>query len=330
MVNQALAIQTTWQDMIQQADVLVKSKFLPKAIQTKEQALAVMLKGQELDIPPWSALTGIHIIQGVPTVSPQLMLALIRRSGQLENIDIQGDERSCTVMMKRRGNNPHVETFTWQDAEKMQTKEDGQMIALTKKFNWKTMPAVMLKWRAVAACARIVFPDVIAGLYTTEEINPDVTMDSEGGITIDVPYTIQTQTNAETGEIIEPEEIPFEDESLSTEAIIAAYRDLNPDIEEQDYWYDASLSSETLEELLLDHLVDKDIVVALDTAEVIKTEKGLFYALDFRFNRSKKVILKLPVEKSDKAGKRVVFEDMLATLQKTPTGNYAATPLEQF
>ena len=56
------------------ANTLLKSKFLPTAYTTPEQVLTVMLKGAELNIPPMEALSGIHIIQGKPTVSPQLML----------------------------------------------------------------------------------------------------------------------------------------------------------------------------------------------------------------------------------------------------------------
>ncbi|MFD1732659.1 hypothetical protein ACFSC4_18815 [Deinococcus malanensis] len=53
-----------------------------------------------------AALNGITVIQGKPTVSPQLMLSLINRSGQLENLELETGTQGATVTMKRRGRSP--------------------------------------------------------------------------------------------------------------------------------------------------------------------------------------------------------------------------------
>jgi len=160
----------------------VKSGFLPDSIKTPEQALAIMTMANELQIGMWAGFNGINVIYGKPTISPQLMLALINRSGELEELAIEGDDQQCSVTMKRKGRGPQTETFTMADAARMRTKDrDGKVIPLSQKYNWQTMPAVMLKWRAVSACARVVFPDVIIGFYTPEEINPDLEVDAETG-----------------------------------------------------------------------------------------------------------------------------------------------------
>lgn len=56
----------------------------------------------------------------------------------------------------------------------MKTQEyvngEKKTISLSEKYNWKQQPQVMRKWRAVAKCARVAFPDVIAGLYTPDEL----------------------------------------------------------------------------------------------------------------------------------------------------------------
>jgi hypothetical protein len=134
----------------------------------------------------WAAFNGINVIQGKPTLSPQLMLALIRRSGQLELLDIADDGSKCTVTMKRKGDSaPHTESFSAEDAARMKTTEwvngEKKTIALAQKYNWQSMPVIMRKWRAVSACARIVFPDVIIGFYTPEEIDPDLSINFETG-----------------------------------------------------------------------------------------------------------------------------------------------------
>lgn len=163
--------KSEWATMGEMAVVLLSSGMLPSAVNTKEKAVAIMLKGRELNVTPWTALTKIHVIQGTPTVAPELMLALIKRSGLLEDMVAKTTDTEAYVMMKRRGESPHEVRFSIDDAKRM---------GLSNKENWKKQPKVMLQWRAVSACARMVFPDVVTGLYIHEEVNPDLKVDEMG------------------------------------------------------------------------------------------------------------------------------------------------------
>ena len=91
-----------WKIITDQARMLVGTNFLPQSIKTPEQAVAIILQGRELGIPTMAALGTINVIQGKPTISPQLMLALINRSGQLENFSIENDKQTnaatCTMI----------------------------------------------------------------------------------------------------------------------------------------------------------------------------------------------------------------------------------------
>jgi hypothetical protein len=172
----------------EQAQILLESGFLPKAIDTVPKAVAIAMHGAELGIPIWTALNNINVIQGKPSASPQLMLALINRSGQLEDMSIDVNDDRAIVTMKRKGRTAHIEEFSMADARQMMTTEyvNGQrkQIPLADKYNWKQMPQTMMKWRAVAACARVAFPDCILGLYTPEEMGADVSVDDEGNMTV--------------------------------------------------------------------------------------------------------------------------------------------------
>jgi hypothetical protein len=180
--------------MKETSSMLVKTGFLPQAIKTPEQAIAIILTGRELGIGTMAALNTINVIQGKPTVSPQLMLALIERSGQLADIQIEphdGNAVRCT--MKRKGRSPHTEIFGDAEAQAMQ---------LAGKDNYKKQAQTMYRWRAVAACARVVFPDVILGLYTPDEMGADVT--DEGEILPPVKNNLrQIAPNTVDGEIVE-------------------------------------------------------------------------------------------------------------------------------
>jgi hypothetical protein len=171
-----------WQILIEQADILHRSGFLPKEVKTKEQAAAIILKGREIGVPPMAALAGISVIMGTPTISPQLMLSLIYSCNAFERFDIiESTEECCTVLMKRKGLPAHRETFSIEDARRLKSREDGKTVSLADKYNWRQQPKVMLRWRAISACARLVFPDVLDGLYTHEEKGADV--DESGEIT---------------------------------------------------------------------------------------------------------------------------------------------------
>jgi hypothetical protein len=214
-----------WEAMRRKAEVLVKSKFLPKAIETPEQALAIILTGRELGIGDMAALRTIDVIQGTPTIKPQLMLALINKTRQLEDISITDNGQACTVMMKRRGMRPQTSTFSMADAQAMKTTEivngERKVISLSEKYNWRQQPAVMRQWRAIAACARKAFPDVILGLYTPEEIEAAVEP-------LDIAETPQEAPQAP---------IPVNDEVMhrfKTEEIEMAEADIPPSLTERE------------------------------------------------------------------------------------------------
>lgn len=156
---------TAWEIERQQATTFVQSGLLPFAIKTPEQALTIIAMGKALGIQPIVALNQINVVNGKPTIAPQLMLALIRKSGEMQDMRVDDDGTACTVTMTRKGESPHVETFSMDDAKAMQ---------FSGKDNWQKQPKTMRKWRAIAAACRIVFPDVIWGMYTPEEMGTDI------------------------------------------------------------------------------------------------------------------------------------------------------------
>jgi hypothetical protein len=173
-------------DLLRLGDTLIKSGLLPKSIGTKEAAAAIVLKGRELGIGAMEALSSINVILGKPTTSPQLMLALARRTKELEDASIHDDGNTCTVTIKRKGQSPVVTSFSMEDAKAMN---------LIGKDNWTKQPKVMRQWRAVAANLRLSFPDAISGLYTFEEMGAEVEVNDEGAMTITkMPEVVQGET----------------------------------------------------------------------------------------------------------------------------------------
>lgn len=160
-----------WQAMREQAKALVLSKFLPKAVDTPEKAIAVMMTGRELGIGPMQALRTIHIIDGKPTLAAELIAALVLRRvpGAVFEVSESTNDR-CTVLAARPGRPEREFSFTMDDAK---------AAGLTGKDNWKKYPRAMLRSRAITEAARAVFPDATTGVYDPDELGAVTGPDGE-------------------------------------------------------------------------------------------------------------------------------------------------------
>lgn len=167
-------------------ETLVKSGMLPQSIRTREAAVAIILKGRELGIGALEAFSSLHIIKGRPTISPQLMMALADRSGQLDDCQVVDDGHTCSVTVKRKGRTDYTATFSMDDAQNM---------GLLNRPNWKAMPQVMRQWRATSAAFRQTFADILAGLSTPDEVGASV--DAEGTVVFEECDSTGTKSAAE-------------------------------------------------------------------------------------------------------------------------------------
>lgn len=166
-----------WQIMLEQAGALVKSGFLPKDVSTAEKATAIILKGRELNVPPMHALSTIVVIQGKPTVSPELMAALVERDyGPQALIVEETTDSACVVSCWKPGWNRRREvTFTIEDAKRA---------GLLGNQTWQKYPDAMLRSRAISKACKTYFQASIGGMYTSEEMGAIVNAD---GDVVDVP-----------------------------------------------------------------------------------------------------------------------------------------------
>src|SRR5690606_25452238 len=75
---QALAI-TNFDSLLRVSEFLAQSSLIPVSLRQKPADVAIVLsQGQELGLGPMQSLNGIEVIQGRPTIKPEMALALIR------------------------------------------------------------------------------------------------------------------------------------------------------------------------------------------------------------------------------------------------------------
>lgn len=167
--------KSQWELMLEQANVLIDSGLLPADIRKPAQAVAIMLKGQELGIKPMYALSNIVIVKGKPSASAELMLALIFTDhGDSAFRWLESTDQVATASYKRRTDTARQEfSFTWEDALKA---------GLTGGDNWRKYPKAMLRARCVSAIARMYFPDSIGGMYTPEELGLHTEYEEDGAL----------------------------------------------------------------------------------------------------------------------------------------------------
>jgi hypothetical protein len=184
--EQVLPSGSVWNVMKSQAAELIKSNFLPGHIKTPEQAMMIILKGRECGVPPIQSLSQIAVIQGKPTQSAELMLAMIL--AKFPKTKLSYPERSnkiCTIKVQRPGCDWSVFTYTIEDAE---------AAGLLNKDSWRKYPRAMLHARCVSEMARSIYPDAISGIsYTPEELGAEVT--DEGEVIEVESKTVSVATN---------------------------------------------------------------------------------------------------------------------------------------
>jgi hypothetical protein len=164
-----------WNAMMQVAATLAKSSMVPAAYRGRpENVLLAMIAGQDFGWSPAMALRSFHIIEGVPSLKPEIMLALVRRAGHSVSGDVN-DERAQVVGTRADTGDTMTVIYSMDDARRAN---------LLGKQNWRNYPRDMMWARAVSALCRRLFADVTLGVaYTPDELG--ATVNSEGDV-IDV------------------------------------------------------------------------------------------------------------------------------------------------
>lgn len=168
-------------DVVNLARGIAPTEFVPKGIRCEckaspctcggvEKTTASVLYSRELGLPPMTGLGVTHVIEGKPGISAEAMRSLILQAGH-ELAFPKRTATECVMRGRRKGSAEWTETsFTLAEAAaiKFRTKEGWK--PLTTKANWQNFPADMLLARATTRLARMLFPDVIHGMRSAEEL----------------------------------------------------------------------------------------------------------------------------------------------------------------
>lgn len=153
-------------DHMRVAEMLARSSLVPAAYRGKpENVLLASLAGSQFGWDATMAMRSFHIIEGQPSLKPEIQLALVRRAGHSVTGETSPEGARVTGRRKDTGDELTV-SFTTEDA-----KRAG---LLGKRGPWQQYPAAMCWARAVSQLCRMLFGDCVLGAgYTPEELGGD-------------------------------------------------------------------------------------------------------------------------------------------------------------
>jgi 5'-3' exonuclease len=155
------------------SDAIVLSKHmydsrLFSAYGTPQGVLSTIMAGREIGLQAMASLRAFDIIDGRPTYKADLIRALVLRSGKATYFRCTQRTATAATFITRRGDEPEIAlTYTIEEARQAWTKSDDAW----SKSGYGKNPADMLVARAGAKLARLVYPEVVHGMYAREEFD---------------------------------------------------------------------------------------------------------------------------------------------------------------
>jgi hypothetical protein len=140
------------------ANAIAKSNLF--GLKSADQVLALMAVAQAEGRHPGSVARDYHIIQGRPALRADAMLARFQQAGGTVHWLKYADDEVKAEFSHPQGGSL---TLSW-------TLKQAKEIGLAGKDNWKNYPRAMLRARVISEGIRTVYPGVLTGEYTPEEV----------------------------------------------------------------------------------------------------------------------------------------------------------------
>jgi len=129
-------------------------------VKTPDQAMALMLIAQAEGLHPAIAARDYHVINGRPALRADAMLARFQAAGGKVEWGEYTDTKVVGKFSHPSGGSVEI---AW-------TVKMAQDAGLTRNPTWKSYPRQMLRSRCISEGIRTVFPGVVVGTYTPEEV----------------------------------------------------------------------------------------------------------------------------------------------------------------
>lgn len=217
---------------IRMAKALASSTIVPKEYQNNlGNCLIALEMSMRIKTSPLMVMQNLYIVNGRPAWSSQFIIAMINSSKKYKtelqyHIEGAGDKMSCYAFVEDW--NGHI--VSGPVISMQMAKDEGWLDKNMSK--WKTMPEVMIRYRAASFFGRINCPDMIMGIYSTDEVIEMSTDDYQiFEVATEVEQEIEENANQEliSDDTHAPDEVPTENPESEPESRPEQQPDLDPD-----------------------------------------------------------------------------------------------------
>jgi 5'-3' exonuclease len=131
--------------------------------------MAVVLKGRSMGIDMLTSLDCFNVIKGKPCIGAMAMVGVVLASGKAEYFEpIELGLKVATWRTKRVGRPEVVHSYAIEEAEAAGLTKPSDK---GEPSNYVKRPKPMLSKQCAVELARMIYPDIVANLYSPEEID---------------------------------------------------------------------------------------------------------------------------------------------------------------
>ena len=177
-------VTDSWAEMLPQvaelARAIANTDFVPAALRNNVAGTtAAILYNREIGLPPMTGLNAVHVIKGKVGISAEMMRAQVLAAGH--EIWFEETNTSYCVICGQRAGSDRVTTVKYSET-------DAKTAGLFTNDNYKKNPRRMYQARATSELCALIFPDVIRGMVSSEELEAEagdsIPVPAEGGTTV--------------------------------------------------------------------------------------------------------------------------------------------------
>lgn len=165
---QAFSSMSSFEVAQRMAKALAESDLVPQIYRGKVPNCLVALElAQRCKASVLMVMQNLYVIQGKPSWSSQYIIAALNACGKFSPIrfKLNSEKTECTAYAIEHQTG---ETLEGPPVSIALAKAEGWYDKTGSK--WKTMPELMLRYRAAAFFGRLYAPEVLMGLQTREEV----------------------------------------------------------------------------------------------------------------------------------------------------------------
>lgn len=161
--------EDNFKNAMKMAEQLAKSDIIPATYKGKPENCIIALElSNRLKLSPFLVMQNMYIVQGKPSWSSSFIISCINGSGRFTGplkFEMDTNRTKCRAwaVEKATGEKLVGPLITMEMAQ-----SEGWLSKNGSK--WKTMPELMLRYRAAAFFGRLYCPEIINGMLTEDEV----------------------------------------------------------------------------------------------------------------------------------------------------------------